>query len=432
MSEKKSLNRTISIFQAVLTALLLVSVFLIYLLYDNTVSLKKLEAEKFTLTNKAQELHSSSQTLTLLARQYVVTEMVEYKNDFYQAINMRSGFTARPEYRPTTYWQLLEPVRSQRHPAQYKQNLKDILFKLPYTQQERQFLVDSENNVNETIEIEIEAFKSIEGFEVSESGFWKTKKPNKEKAISLLFSKEYSRAVHDITLPLDKLMTSLNDRMKKNKNILLDRHSMLIDLLPIAFIVIFILLLMLFKMIRTRITFYYSRLEHLSFIDHLTKAYNRRYLFEVGNKFMSLNQRHSAEVGVILIDIDHFKNINDQHGHTSGDNVLIKVADQIRCKTRQSDLFFRYGGEEFLVLVRIDDLVSLEKLSDKIRKSIADLIIYHDEEKTLSCTISVGAAMEPEVEALEDLIKCADQALYQAKEQGRNKTIIYNSSDFVI
>jgi two-component system cell cycle response regulator len=161
--------------------------------------------------------------------------------------------------------------------------------------------------------------------------------------------------------------------------------------------------------------------------DGLTDAYNRKYLLDrLENEFAGA-QRHKSPLAFLLFDLDHFKVVNDTHGHLAGDNVLRGVSHAVRGWLRQEDVFARYGGEEFCVLSRGIDEVGGVKLGERIRKGIETTQLFHDGH-VIPVTVSIGvAAMSGSdsgtIQVAQDLIARADEALYAAKRAGRNRVV---------
>lgn len=157
--------------------------------------------------------------------------------------------------------------------------------------------------------------------------------------------------------------------------------------------------------------------------DELTGLSNRRVVLEAIAREHARHRREGGNFGVILIDLDHFKNINDSHGHLAGDAVLKEAALRMTTSVRPYDTVGRYGGEEFLVLAPSCDPAGAVKLAERIRESIQAAPIASDAGPisiTASCGISVSTAAKP----LDphELLRLADEALYRAKEHGRNRS----------
>ncbi len=159
--------------------------------------------------------------------------------------------------------------------------------------------------------------------------------------------------------------------------------------------------------------------------DQLTGMCNRRHLLAEGYRIINVAIRARRPCSCLMIDIDHFKLVNDEHGHPVGDRYLIHIAGCIMAATRESDLAARYGGEEFVVLAPNAGLEEARTLAERIRVSVAESPLKLPT-AVLNNTVSIGVAeysMEPDFGAniLEDMIEKADKALYRAKQFGRNR-----------
>ncbi|MBN1272397.1 MAG: diguanylate cyclase [Candidatus Aminicenantes bacterium] len=159
-----------------------------------------------------------------------------------------------------------------------------------------------------------------------------------------------------------------------------------------------------------------------SFHDVLTGILNRRGLFHSLDIASHLAQRSNSQVAVVMIDIDDFKNLNDSFGHYSGDRVLSKVAVLLKKNIRTSDILGRYGGEEFLIFLSPVNVNSIFGLADKLRKCIAGEV-RDPRPVTISIGVSSGRIVGDVQRALYKLIREADENLYQAKSQGKNRVV---------
>jgi two-component system cell cycle response regulator len=156
--------------------------------------------------------------------------------------------------------------------------------------------------------------------------------------------------------------------------------------------------------------------------DALTRAYNRKYLSERLGAEVAYAQRHATTLAVILLDLDHFKRVNDSHGHQAGDAVLRVVAAQIARLIRAEDIFARFGGEEFLVLVRGIEHANVARFAERIRMAVEQLLIPVGDLR-LRASLSLGVATLGECHGggVESLLSLADERLYKAKVGGRNR-----------
>jgi len=157
--------------------------------------------------------------------------------------------------------------------------------------------------------------------------------------------------------------------------------------------------------------------EKMALIDELTGLNNRRAFYEQGHVLTNLSQRSEAELSMIIMDLDHFKTINDTLGHAAGDEALKKVGAVLKKMIRKSDVCARIGGEEFGILFQVTSQQDAAQLAEKLRQEIERTkITYNDEEFSLTGSFGVSVCAT----SLEKLFKGADQALYQAKDSGRN------------
>ena len=154
--------------------------------------------------------------------------------------------------------------------------------------------------------------------------------------------------------------------------------------------------------------------------DKLTNAYNREFFDQNYKKFISEYSSSNSKLAIAMLDIDHFKLVNDNYGHDIGDQVLIQFVDTLHKNSRKNDILVRWGGEEFIMILKIDEVSNLQKILESLRKSIESFdfnIVGHK-------TCSIGGTIYLENEDILKTIKRADEAVYKAKELGRNKVVI--------
>ncbi|BAL23993.1 hypothetical protein AZKH_1678 [Azoarcus sp. KH32C] len=164
-----------------------------------------------------------------------------------------------------------------------------------------------------------------------------------------------------------------------------------------------------------------EELRKLSTTDALTSLFNRRFLDDTLTKELARAQRYGHPLSILMLDVDHFKKFNDRHGHEMGDRVLKAVAGAMRETLRQQDFPCRYGGEEFLAILPETSGPGAFNAAERLRQAIAALNV-----EGLSVTTSIGCASFPDImaDSADNLIECADGALYTAKERGRNRCAV--------
>jgi diguanylate cyclase (GGDEF)-like protein len=169
-------------------------------------------------------------------------------------------------------------------------------------------------------------------------------------------------------------------------------------------------------------------LEKMSMTDELTGLYNRRYFYDHINMQIALAKRHTYAIACLLIDIDHFKNINDTYGHDVGDKVLKGAANVMKGKMRGGEVLARFGGEEFIVCLIKTSHDGAVSAAERMRKAVEDANLSDDANNPFKVTISIGVALYPQqgLENSDDVIKAADKVLYCAKRAGRNRIAVYS------
>ena len=165
---------------------------------------------------------------------------------------------------------------------------------------------------------------------------------------------------------------------------------------------------------------YHDEIYRSSVIDALTHLYNRRYLFDHLRRELARAHRHGRSLSLVLLDIDRFKSINDEHGHLAGDSVLRDLGELIRSNVRREDCCARYGGEEFAIAAAENDIHSTFLMAEKLR-GVVEAREFVFEGTVIPVTISLGVAtLTPDMAEVADLIGAADARLYEAKRSGRN------------
>ena len=190
----------------------------------------------------------------------------------------------------------------------------------------------------------------------------------------------------------------------------------------VGMILIVILLLFRVKTLIKRLSSSRDELERQALTDPMTKLYNRRYLSEITQHLLGLMRRNNSKLAVVMLDIDKFKNVNDTYGHQVGDDVIIKLAQTLQKHTRTSDVIFRLGGEEFLILLPETGVDGALSLAETLRSEVEKLLLTLGDEIELRFTISIGVSeVLRDEQNFDAAMTRADSALYEAKEGGRNK-----------
>lgn len=166
-----------------------------------------------------------------------------------------------------------------------------------------------------------------------------------------------------------------------------------------------------------------TRMKEQANIDILTGLYNRRFLEDYARKLFAIARRREQPLGVLMLDLDHFKNFNDVYGHEMGDRILRHFAKTVTSSMRETNLAARFGGEEFVVVLPDTNTISGVLVAERIRKAVLSMVVPSESEKPLpQLTVSIGVAAFPEHgQNWEEVIKASDRAMYDSKRAGRNR-----------
>jgi diguanylate cyclase (GGDEF)-like protein len=170
-----------------------------------------------------------------------------------------------------------------------------------------------------------------------------------------------------------------------------------------------------------------KRLHQLATTDPLTGALNRRHFFNLAEQEFDRSQRYDRQIAIILLDVDHFKEINDNYGHIAGDQLLQTVSERFVNNLRQMDLFGRYGGDEFVILLPETELEQAKLAAERLHQVVTEDIV-NTSRGSIPLQLSLGVASLSNKDDMEKLLIKADQALYTAKEAGRNRVVVFDSS----
>ncbi len=167
-------------------------------------------------------------------------------------------------------------------------------------------------------------------------------------------------------------------------------------------------------------TAYHEEIYKMTIIDGLTQAFNKRYFLEALEREMSRAQRYGRPLSILMFDIDHFKSVNDNHGHLAGDHVLQALGRLISTRARREEIFARYGGEEFMILLPETPKDGAMELAEQLRKRVASYtFVFEGEEIPITVSIGVATVSTEDISDTE-FVRRVDEKLYLAKSEGRN------------
>jgi two-component system, cell cycle response regulator len=172
---------------------------------------------------------------------------------------------------------------------------------------------------------------------------------------------------------------------------------------------------------------YHAVVHELMTRDPLTNAFNRIYLIPVIDKELDVCRKQNEHLSLILLDIDHFKKINDQYGHLVGDEVLRVFCERVRSELRKTDMLARFGGEEFIVACRETPLKGAGRIAERIRLLIASTPFQtHGGRIDVTCSLGVSSSDGVELSTCDQMVSAADALLYDAKNSGRNRVFMFD------
>ena len=202
-------------------------------------------------------------------------------------------------------------------------------------------------------------------------------------------------------------------------------YALLFEAIAIFALILLIVLFFYMKLVKLK-----KQLETLALTDPMTKLYNRRYFSEMSERILNLAKRNKTDLSLIMLDIDNFKNINDAYGHKVGDDVIISFAQTLSKFSRKSDIVCRFGGEEFILLLPETNLSGATVIAEKIRAEIenSSVKLNISQEIKFTASFGVGQVDIKNDASIETVIKKADDAMYEAKESGKNKVCVQKDS----
>lgn len=419
----------------IILVIIVSSLFYIKEIRKNAIEIKEYQKNKYLMFEKIYEFKNNIDTLSKLAKEYVYTKDSSLKKRYDEVLskNINSSRTIEKFYTI-----MLKKMRN-----------------LSHTKDEYDKIKESIKFIKKLLDMEQNSFKQIE--------------INHQKAIAILFSKDYLETKEKTIALIESFILSLENRTASklelfynNVDSLYKKLYFLIFLGLIIFILTFWLIykkilnpidgltknIILFKEnkkdsfdfkyyndeigflinnffeMKQTIDKNIEKLQYNASYDFLTKIFNRKTYFEISEEIFELSKRQNEPFSILLIDIDHFKRINDTYGHLIGDEVLKFVSSNISKLLRKSDILGRYGGEEFIVTLPNTKLDNAKTIAEKINKYIYDNH-YVNETYNFQLSVSVGIAQIKKETNLTDLIHKADEALYKAKNSGRNRVVVY-------
>jgi diguanylate cyclase (GGDEF)-like protein len=251
--------------------------------------------------------------------------------------------------------------------------------------------------------------------------------------INKLVHKELYPAIEPVITITEKLIayefTLASEEKKRANDIYVDTRNLLLASLLVIFIIAIVIFIPIMRGIQKsdkRLRSLNDRLTEISITDPLTGLHNRRYFELVVRSELNRARRAGESVAFAMMDIDYFKLYNDHYGHQKGDSALKAVADSIKSNLKRAgDYAFRLGGEEFAVLVTGIGEESARLFYERIRESVEKLSLPHEKNPAGVMTISIGVSYVARIgeQSLDQMVKCADASLYNAKHSGRNQTL---------
>ena len=430
----------------------MIPTYVLYELYNKSMQLQQIEEDRHNMLAKADELRQSSDDLTKFARLYVVTSDISYKDAYYEVLNIRNAKSKRPYKYNNIYWDLQEPLRSERHPRKEKVSLLNQIQKLPFTKEQLKLLKMAKDNSDDLVNLELYAFKLMD-------------QKKQLEAINMLHFEGYMIAKEKIMFPIDKFLLSLENTTSNDIKISNDEIYTLFSrvfLTATIWLLIFIVAILMlrkkllipiesltqaissfkvgdkhekptifyndevglmtqkFHSMKTNLDEKFEALKQLALTDPLTQIKNRRAFFDISKEYLKLSTRNTFHLSLLILDIDFFKKVNDIYGHVIGDEVLKYLVNTVKISLREADIFARYGGEEFVILLPETKLDGAVIVAESIRLLI-ESTPFQDKDLYINITVSIGVKEFTNEENMSALIDNADRLLYLAKENGRNR-----------
>lgn len=476
---KLSLKKYFKIVFIINISILILLIFSIYNLNSTNEKLRILNHNKLSMIIKAKELKTSSENLIYFSRLYVITKNKKYKENYLKILSTRNGIYPKQENYHGIYWKLSDKIKKELHPIKNNFSAINNFNKFPFSKKELENFNISLSKSKELVEIDLKSFKILENNlnkknklagninstikSLFNKDYLIENQKNQKMAINMLFDKHYEKLISDIMLPIDKSLISTTNRTSKLTILYNNRltfYNYVLTSLVIAYIIFFIgmyisarkkILIQItnlsksikaykrgkkeveehkyyndeiglaakqFFLMKEKLNKEYKEMEFKINIDKLTGTFNRTFFNKKIQEQISSSQASYIPFYLIMFDIDDFKKINDTYGHDSGDKILINLVNIIYKSIRKTDLLFRIGGEEFIIILDNSNSKVAYNIAEKIRHIIAtELNII----KNKTVTISVGLTSFKHNDTDATIYKRVDSLLYASKRTGKNK-----------
>lgn len=435
----------------------------LWFIFKNEQSLAELQRRRYESRQIAEELRRSSDDLTRMARTYAVTGDPRFLEYFKEISAIRDGKSPRPDNYENIYWDFISAKKNYQPNFGEKISIIDRMKVLHFSELELDILREAKELSDELIKMEVKAFNALQGLYQGDGDTYSVNgKPDPDLARKIVFSEAYHQEKSAIMEKINEFFKLLNSRteeevqhvaklQKRYMGIALTLSTIIITMGTIGFWLFkkdiirplsnlsewvkgmqngeynfdakkyrndeIGILANTFSNMASQVQNNIFNLEHISRTDHLTQINNRTILDEALITEMYKFERYGTPCSIIMIDVDHFKKINDSYGHLIGDKVLIEISRILTKMIRLSDILGRWGGEEFLIICPNTDLIGGRALAELLRKHIAN----HEFDETLHVTVSLGVSVFEKGTSAEGTVKNADQLLYKAKSEGRNR-----------
>lgn len=404
MMKRMSFQLSFKIFQWMLVLIIIFSTYLGYQFYQMTFKSQAIENQRFWVVTILDKYRIRTDNLSYLARQYLINLNPKYLQQYDSLKQMKNPLV------------FAKDEQSKQGSDVQSSTLGNVIYR-PFAQSEQTLLDRILDNDRKLRLIEAKAFDSINrlGGRVRQS---------QRLFNSALQTGEYLKLNLDVMTLINQVLDSVNKRFQQKVNEMEVERASLIYTIPAILCINLILIVFSFLFINRRMEKYHSDLEGLSIKDFLTGVHNRKYLMETGPMLLALNRRERTQAALLLLDIDHFKVVNDKYGHDTGDRVLKAFSDTVIHRMRKGDIFSRFGGEEFVLMLNKITAMEAERYANELRVLLASQSMA-TELGDIKYTVSIGVIMSDENSELKSLIDNADKALYKAKHAGRDRVVMF-------